>query len=237
MPTTSALGGMRAGCGVAAARPAVAPQPLARVVQLLEARRQHVLGQNQAALRRENQPLGPDRADRGVALMAREQRHGRNELPQQRQHGADVDRQLVALDDDASTSARRQPGARSENSSSVSSPGDRGAACERKACGGPARAARRARRRRAAKSATSTNSGANDRISTGSPDSASKAEPARTKAVLEDRRRVDPGGRRHLSLRARGAPVAETPPGVCSFAWEANSSATMQPQFQLCRKV
>ena len=46
----------------------------------------------------------------GVALMAREQRDRGNELPHQREHRADVERQLARARRYASTSASRQPG-------------------------------------------------------------------------------------------------------------------------------
>ena len=43
--------------------------------------------------------LGSDRPDRQLALMAREQRHRWNQLPQQAQDGADVERELLMLHD------------------------------------------------------------------------------------------------------------------------------------------
>ena len=70
---------------------------LAGILQSLQPRRENVLCDHQPALARENQALRSDGSDRRVALVTRKQRDGGNQLTQEHEHRAHVERQLLAF--------------------------------------------------------------------------------------------------------------------------------------------
>ena len=119
---------------------------------------------------RENQPLGRDRADCCVALMAREQRNRRNQLAQQRQDGADLERDVLVFDDPEhlAQSPPRNPIAEQEQricGGAIEPPDPRvQRMADARQPGYPLAHGRR-------KLTISTSSGEKDSTSTGSPDS------------------------------------------------------------------
>ena len=66
-----------------------------REPKLLEGRSQDVLDNNEARIRGDDESLGAEGAVGHVARVFVEQRHGRDELPDQRERGVDVQRQLA----------------------------------------------------------------------------------------------------------------------------------------------
>ena len=73
--------------------PQVVPQPLARELQLLHRRSEHVLDDDEAGARRDDQPLGRDEAVRDVACILVQQRDRGHELAQQAQRRVEIERQ------------------------------------------------------------------------------------------------------------------------------------------------
>ena len=73
------------------------PQALAGPAQRVDGRAEHVVGEHQAGLRREEQVLRPERAAGRVAALRREQRRRGQQLPQQQHHDADVEGQILGF--------------------------------------------------------------------------------------------------------------------------------------------
>ena len=59
----------------------VAPQAIAAKVQFLKGGAERVFGNYQASLRRDEQPLGSQHADGGIAIVSAKERHRRQQLP------------------------------------------------------------------------------------------------------------------------------------------------------------
>ena len=69
----------------------VLPQTLAVVLQLLDRRSQHVLGNHQPRVRRDDQTLGRDQAMRDVAGILVQERNRRHQLTNQAQRRAQIE--------------------------------------------------------------------------------------------------------------------------------------------------
>ena len=75
------------------------PQTLARELELLDRRAEHVLDDHQPRVRRDDQPLRRDQAVSDLARVLVHQRDGGNQLPDQAERGIDVELQVPLVGD------------------------------------------------------------------------------------------------------------------------------------------
>ena len=75
------------------------PQPIAAELQLLDGGAEHVLDDDQARVRRDDQPFGRDQAVRDVARVLVQQRDRRHELANQAERRVDVELQVALVRD------------------------------------------------------------------------------------------------------------------------------------------